>query len=304
MMTVKMPNRNYVMAAQAKAIDKDKVMLLYSGFLYEVGTLADIVYGQVKDLYDEISQYPAIYKFGVKRSMKATLKYCATIADTFKFLTNLDGIYADWLDITDMLEDGINSHLQKMFYATENLVATTLKEPRKVYARLILAYNLSAMLGTYHDGYLRVIHEDLHSMYSFPAGISESIPAIDKYLKDIYNSIVPEDVKMISVTHKQEMFGWYDAVHHYICDFSNVDKAAKRQAVNYGVDVSVDEAGNHVNNIDNRGEPWNDFHDRFLNTSYADMPVKDIAAFLGRSPAAVRSRARVLGLKRGKSKKV
>ncbi len=304
MMAVNIPNRNYVMAAQVKAINKDNVMLLYSGFLYEVGTLADIVYGQVKDLYDEISQYPAIYKFGVKRNMKAVLKCCVTIADTFKFLTNLDGIYADWLDITDMLEDGISEHVQKMFYSTENLVATTFKEPRKVYARLILAYNLSAMLGAYYDGYLRVIHEDLHSMYSFPAGISESIPAIDKYIKDIYQAIVPEDVKMLSVTHKHEMSHWYDTIHHYICNFNNVNKAAKCQATRYGVDASFDEAGNYVNSIDNHGEPWNDFQDRYLHTSYADTPVKDIAAFLGRSPAAVRSRARVLGLKRNKKKKL
>lgn len=137
---------NILEGMPVKKIDPMAVMVAYCKMLYVIGTYASVVQGKAKDLCAELLNHPDLYRHEVKRDSKAALKACEDMVRFIGSLAGRDGQYNDWLDITDMMEQSVETDLMKLYFTLDNAVHRARFEPHRVATLALLALNLAHQL--------------------------------------------------------------------------------------------------------------------------------------------------------------
>lgn len=278
-----------------KSHNAEEVMSAYCRMLYIIGSYASLVQGKVKDLCAELEQNPGIYRQEVKRDTKAAMRACEGMVRHIGSLAAADRQYEDWLDITDRMESNVETDIMKLYFTIDNAVHRRHHEPHRVASLLILAVNLAHQMETVVRDCAQVLHE-ISPRLIMTGGLGSSAAGVRSRLQEVMWRLVPLDVFRECKGDIFVRLG-FDIIYKKMANLELLEDRAVEQAMLYGVAFRKEDQKPGCNN----GKAWLEFHDKVLYNSYGMEPDGQVAGWLGRSVAAIRARARILGLKKGQS---
>ena len=287
-------NRNFLMGAR-RAQSAEEMLHIYSMVLYMLGGVYNVTHSKVKDLEVEMRKYPSLYRYQMKKAIKQALGCCEQIEGVFKWYTDIDGLYQDWMDITDMLEEEVSPEIQKLYYAIDNAVMRTHKEPHGMITQLVCAYGMSVLLKMTMEELNTVVREEVGSDVKIMRSLQLSIVGLVGYLDEIYGRLLPKAVHD-EVLGCRPVADGLRIVEKYFLDFSNAERISRRKAREYGFDADADVADGNA--AVNNGKEWTDFTETMLYLHYGLIPDEELAAMMGRTVGAIRAKARAMGIDR------
>lgn len=284
--------RNILAGMPVKKFDPRTVMATYCKMLYVIGTYVSVVQGKAKDLQAEILNHPDLYRHEVKRDTKAALKACEGMVRFIGSLAGRDGQYNDWLDITDMMEQSVETDLMKLYFSLDNAVHRARFEPHRVATLALLAYNLSCQLVSVVKTCGEVLRE-VSPRLRMAGGIGPASGNICSLLQEVTWRLVPYEVCQTCKDDMPTRMG-FDIVFSKLTNLQAVDDMAAEQAKKYGVTFREED---QVAGSNNR-VPWTSFQIRVLIQWYGRCPDEELASKLGRTATAIVRRANILRLKK------
>lgn len=283
---------NILAGMPVKLPDPNEVMETYCRMLYIIGTYASVVQGKAKDLQAELLNHPDLYRHEVKRDSKAALKACEDMVRFIGSLADRDGQYNDWLDITDMMEQSVETDLMKLYFALDNAVCRTRTEPHRVATLTLLTLNLAYQLVSVVEMCEEVLQE-ISPRLRMAGGISPASKNIRSLLQEVTWRLVPYEVCQACKNDTPTRQG-FDIIFSKLNSLKALDDMAAEQAKKYGVAFRKEDqvAGSNCR------VPWTAFQIRVLIQGYGRCPDEELALKLGRTVVAIVRRANILHLKR------
>lgn len=283
---------------KVKRATREDALHAYSMVLFMLGGIFNATHSRVNDMKAALAEHPKLYRHAVKKTTVQAMECCTQVAATFKWLTEVDDAYQDWMDITDYLEEDIDPQMQRLYWAIDTAVMKTRKEPHAVLTNLTMAYNLAILAKDVADGLEKLLREEIDGRMRMPQRLMSPIHGLVSYLENLYATVVPEETY-------EEVKGYPPVrdgiviVFRYFIDMRNVERMAVKKVEDYGISDNVRPGDTDAQR--NKGGRWNGPQDRILKLHYGLMPDEDLAATLGRTVGAIAARARVLGVDKNSS---
>ena len=283
---------NILAGMPVKQSDPNEVMETYCRMLYIIGTYASVVQGKAKDLCAELLEHPDLYRHEVKRDSKAALKACEDMVRFIGSLAGRDGQYNDWLDITDMMEQSVETDLMKLYFALDNAVHRARFEPHRVATLSLLTLNLACQLVSVVETCEEALQE-MSPRLRMAGGIVPASRNIRSLLQEVAWRLVPREVCQTCKNDTPTRMG-FDIVFSKLTNLQTIDDMAVEQAKKYGVAFRKED---QVAGSNNR-VPWTAFQIRVLLQNYGKYPDEELALKLGRTAGAIARRANILHIRK------
>ncbi len=285
----------FLQGVSVKRPDMKQVMESYCRMLYVIGSYASVVQGKAKDLCAELMEHPDLFRHEVKKNTKAALNACEGMVRHISSLADADGQLCDWLDITDRMEQSVETDMVKLYFTIDNVVHRTHFEPHRVATLSVMAVNLAHQMVSVVETCGEILGEMAPGL-RMSGDLGSSSRGIRDRLQNVIWKLVPVEVfseckKSIPVRQG------FDIVYAKLANLHAVDDMAEEQAKLYGVMFREEDQIPGCNN----GKAWTEFHDKVLRCDYGRYPDEKVAAWLGRSVCAIRARAQFLKLKKRQS---
>ncbi len=285
-------NLDHLKGIPVKTHSVEEVASLYATMLYVIGSYATVVHGQVKDFCDDLATHPDLYRQQVKKEAKAALLCCEQLVKRIGSFAREDGQYGDWLDITDRMEETVTADLLKLRLTIDNAVHRCRHEPHMVATRLMLCVTLGGQLADVTETSEQALHEVTERLH-LDGSMKLAVNGINAHLQTLFRTLVPMEVFRYCKKDTYIRLG-FDIIFKKLTNLAAIDRAAAEQALRYGVTFDKED---QVENGNGR-KPWNDFQDSVVVSLYGETSDERLAAELGRTVAAVRARARTIGIRR------
>ena len=283
---------NILAGMPVKKFSPREVMVAYCKMLYVIGTYASVVQGKAKDLCAELLEHPDLYRHEVKRDSKAALKACEDMVRFIGSLAGRDGQYNDWLDITDMMEQSVETDLMKLYFALDNAVHRARFEPHRVATLSLLTLNLACQLVSVVETCEEALQE-MSPRLRMAGGIVPVSRNVRSLLQEAAWRLVPREVCQTCKNDTPTRMG-FDIVFSKLTNLQTIDDMAVEQAKKYGVAFRKED---QVAGCNNR-VPWTAFQIRVLLQNYGKYPDEELALKLGRTAGAIARRANILHIRK------
>ena len=284
--------RNILAGMPVKKFEPRAAMVAYCKMLYVIGTYASVVQGKAKDLCAELLNHPDLYRHEVKRDSKAALKACEDMVRFIGSLSDRDGQYNDWLDITDMMEQSVETDLMNLYFTLDNAVHRTRFEPHRVATLALLSLNLAHQLVSVVETCEGALQE-ISPRLRMAGGIVPASKNVRSLLQEVTWRLVPYEVCKACKSDTPTRQG-FDIVFSKLTNLEALNDMAAEQAKKYGVTFRKED---QVAGSNNR-VPWTSFQIRVLLQNYGKCPDEELALKLGRTAGAIVRRAGILHLKK------
>lgn len=292
-------NQSFMYGIPVKTASREQMNIAYSMMMYMMGTMARVTHDAVKQFHDDIANYPKLYRLSNKKNVRDADGCCRDLIRALLKLAEIDMLQDSWLHITETIKQSVAVDGMKLYFTIDNAVNKARCEPHTVISRFLVAFNYAAMLQKVADGFGKFLHDEIGIGDSgeLSQSLTGPIHGIYLHLKNIGDVLINEGVSKKIDFKSQPVRDGLNIVQGKLLDWENISKACQAEARAYGVamadeDIARDQANSRT--------PWNDVQDRIVILGYGKVPDTDLAKQLGRSEAAVRSRARKLGIKKKK----
>jgi hypothetical protein len=273
---------------------------MYMLFYSMIGGFASVVQTHVTDTFNLIKEDKKLFRFAVKKKATDSKRMADEIIATFRHYMQEIQMYQLWLDMTDGIEDDIVPDVKKCFFALDNQFMKFKIEEHKLYTNVLIAEILSKMLQQATDEFINVFRK----MHGFGAvQVSEKflspIRGLHTRLRELMQLVYPEEIdnKVFAETGDRFNLG-FEVIGLKVLDWKRMEKHLCDAIALNGLNLDKED-GSHISEyIDNQGTPWNETQIRALKTGYNSTSTEELAKVVGRTPAAVRAKARQLGLKK------
>ncbi len=288
-------NRNFMYGVPIKVASREQMNLAYSMIMYMMGSMARVTQDAVRRFHDDIAGYPTLYRQSNKRNIRDADDCCKNLIRALLKLAEIDMLQDSWLHITETISQSVMVDRLKLHFTIDNAVNKARLEPHTVITRFLAAFNLVAMLQRVADGFGQFLHDEIGIGESgeLSQSLTGPIHGIYLHLKNIGDVLIGEEVSKKIDFNLQSIKDGLMIIQSKLLDWENISKACQAEARAYGVamtdeDITQDQANSRT--------PWNDVQDRIVILGYGKVLDADLAKQLGRSEAAIRARARKLGI--------
>lgn len=292
-------NRNFMYGVPVKTASREQMNLAYSMMMYMMGTMARVTHDAVRKFHDDMAGYPKLYRQSNKKNVRDADSCCKDLIRALLKLAEIDMLQDSWLHITETIGQSVEVDSMKLYFTIDNAVNKAKCEPHTVIARFLVAFNLAAMLQKVADGFGKFLHDEIGIGESgeLSRSLTGPIHGIYSHLKNVGDVLINEEVSKRIDFKSQSVKDGLKIIQSKLLDWENISKACQAEARAYGVAMSDEDI---VQDQANSRTPWNDVQDRIVILGYGKAPDAELAKQLGRSEAAIRARARKLGIKKKK----
>lgn len=273
--------------------------------LYMLGTAAMATKRAVDTFHESLRQCPDLYRQKVKNDVGKAAASARSLEKEFRHMASIDRLGDAWVSVTGRIVDGMAMDFMKLTFAVRNEVGKYDRERYRMAADFIVAYELSKQLVEEADSFGKFLHNDvgLGSSTEITQRLSLPIRGIRGYLHNLAATVLSEEVRSHSLDVMPIRNGfmaiWQKMLDWEVIEASLADEARKER-LNFSEDD--DDVTAPEEYFDNGGTEWTETQDRILAQKYGRVPDDDLAHVLGRTKAAVRARARRLGVRKEKRK--
>ena len=284
--------------------DPQKIDRMYMLFYIMIGGLATITQTQVTDLYNVAKADKSVFRFHAKRRITEAKKLADDVIGTFRYFMQKVQMYQLWLDATDNVESELKLDVAKQFYFLDNQLLRHKADKDKLYANIILANGLSKILCYATSSFIEALQKNLGvGAFKVDEKFINPIEGLYTRLTEFMHLVYPASLdREVFGNMIEEYNRGFDVIGMKVLDYDRADKCLADAVALNGVNIFQE--GHEGEQIDNKGTLWNETQIRALKVGYyKNTPINELAEVLGRTPAAVRAKARQLGFKRPEAKK-
>ncbi len=284
---------------------EEQVNKFFMLFYTMVGGFASVVQTQITDAYNLAKEDRKLFRFdGKKRITEA--KACADeLIAAFKYYMNEVGMYQWWLDVTDILEEGIRPDIQKCYFSLDNQFLRHGIERHQIYTNILMAEIMSKMLQDTVDRFTETMRkENGISVFNLAERFTSPIRGVHERMRNAMEILYPVEIdNKVFTKQSSAMFSLgFDIIGMKALDWERayraIAKATKLNAINLSFGDKYDETLEDDAPMDNSGTPWNDLQVRALTIAYPNTSNKEVAQMVGRSVYEVTKQAKKLGLRK------
>ena len=292
-------NKNFLCGVPIKVASQQQKNMAYSMMMYMMGSMARVVFKAVDDFHQELSEDASLYKQETKKNIREIEHCCKDLKRAFLRLADIDMLHDSWLNITSTILQSVSLDRFKLQLTLKNEVFRAKCEPASIITNFLLAFNYSSMLRKTAEEFGRFLHEEvgMGSASELSQSLTLPIKGIYDRLKKIGDVLMDKDTDKIEYQSQPVLTG-LEIIQKKLLSWDNIAEACHVEAKANGIALTDEDM---TDERINARQPWNDVQDRVLILGYGKFPDKELAQQLGRSEAAVRARARKIGLKKNKS---
>lgn len=296
-------DRNFLMGTPICVASERQMNHAYTMMMYMLGTAAMLTKSLVETFRDSLAQYPTLYRQRVKSDVNKAVGSCGRLEKEFLYMASVDKLDATWKRVTGTLIGTVSMDIMKLRFAIRNEVGKHDHEMYGMKADFVLAYEFSKTLMETADGFGRFLHDDIGMGETAELSQRLTIPirGIHGYLSNLKGPILGDEIRKAAIGTLPIRNG-FDIVCQKILNWKSIEEALGVEAEREGINTFEKDNEELGGYIDNRGGRWNSTQDRILELSYGRLSDDDLAYELGRTKAAIRARARKLGLRKEKAK--
>lgn len=287
-----------IRVASAIQIEHASTMLLYM-----LGTAAIATKDAVLTFHDSLAQYPGLYRQKVKGDVRKATECCDRLRKEFLRMASIDGMGSAWESIVGRMVDDVAMDFTKLRFALRNEVGKYDQDLYCMRTDFLLAYEFSKQLVEEAESFGKFLHNDigLGDSAELTQRLSIPIRGIRGYLSNLAGPILGDEVRKHSLDVMPVRNGFM-AIWQKLLDWKAVERAMEKEALKERLNFSYDEDDVTAPEeyFDNGGTEWTETQDRILAKKYGRIPDGDLARLLGRTKAAIRARARKMGLRKKK----
>lgn len=289
-----------IKVASLTQIEHANLMLLYM-----LGTAAMATKEAVLTFHDSLAQYPGLYRQKVKGDVRKAMECCERLRKEFLRMAGIGNMAGTWEGIAGRLVEDVATDFTKLRFALRNEVGKYDQELYCMKTDFLLAYELSKQLVEEAESFGKFLHNDigLGDSTKLTQRLSIPIRGIRGYLSNLADPILGDEVRK----HRLDVMpvrNGFMAIWQKLLDWKAVERAMEKEAWKERLNFSYDEDDVTAPEeyFDNGGTAWTETQDRILAQKYGRDSDDDLAHLLGRTKAAVRARARKMGLRKKKQK--
>ena len=277
-----------------------QVNKMYMLFYSMIGGFASVVQTQITDTFNLIKEDKKLFRFAVKKKAIDSKKMADEIIAAFRYYMQECQMYQLWLDMTDGIEDDIVPDVKKCFFALDNQFMKFKLEKHKLYANVLIAEILSKMLWQATGEFITVFRK----MHGFGAvQVSEKflspIKGLHTRTREVMQLVYPEEIDNKVFAEAGDSFNLgFEVIGLKVLDWKRMENHLCDAIAMNGLNLEKEEGEPICEYIDNQGTPWNETQIRALKIGYNSTSTEELARVVGRTPAAIRAKARQLGLKK------
>ncbi len=297
--------RDFCFGAPVRVASATQVMHASSMLLYMLGTAAMATREAVQAFHESLAQYPGLYRQKVKVDVRKAMECCERLRKEFLHMAGVDNMAGTWESIAGRLVESVAMDFMKLRFALRNEVGKYDQELYCMKTDFLLAYEFSKQLVEEAESFGKFLHNDigLGDSTELTQRLSIPIRGIRGYLSNLAAPILGDEVRKHSLDVMPVRNGFM-AIWQKLLDWKAVERAmeeeARKERLNFSYDD--DDAAATEEHFDNGGTAWTETQDRILAQKYGRASDDDLARLLGRTKAAVRARARKMGLRKKKQK--
>jgi len=288
--------------APIKVASEEQMHVGYSMMMYMMGTMARVVCTRVRAFQEDISTHKDLYRQSLKSNTVKAVASCDRLMKAFLHLADIDNLREAWLNITEDLERKLELDMMKLYFSLDNEVSRGKCEPHTVITNFAIAHKLSYTLNETAKAFGRFLHEEIGMGGDVELSQKLTIPikGIYGYLTSVATELIDNDTMNVAFDALPVVSG-FKIVINKILDWNHISKSCRTESAKARVNSpEYGENGEDVETFDNRGAAWNDVQDRIIVLGYGKLSDDDLAEQLGRTKAAIRARARKLGVRKTK----
>ncbi len=292
--------KEFLFGTPIKTASRKQQNMAYSMMMYMMGTMAAMTCSRVKIFHDDLATHPDLYRQKVKHNTSKALASCDRLTKAFLHLAAIDRLEESWPNITKRMEESMAVDMMKLYFTLDNEVCRAKYEPHTVITNFAIAHKLSQQLVETAKAFGKFLYNEMDMGENVELSQKLTIPinGIYNYLTAMVPDIITErGCNDIAFAHPAVQAG-FKVIAEKTLSFEHLTRALTIECDENNINIGKEE-GEELH--DNRGAAWNAAQDRTLVNDYGIVPDEVLARDLGRTTAAIRARARKLGVRKKKS---